>query len=459
MSNAGLEIRYKRGKAFGKIDKALSARLDGLAGSALIPVSSVSALLHGDLRKILLTRMSDSQLAALVKANGGNIAGPVDENRFTNLVQYRETADTRPRTSPATPGWHLACIDAPGAWALLGGPAGIAWGDVLVGHIDTGYTQNPALGFTPGNSSSPWIDTVRDHNFRRNDTGSDASEPPREDPNSAYEFALWGTPFSGHGTRTLSTLCGYDPAAPYVAGNINGFYGVAPRVPSVPVRVTDFVGITDILESALPEAIRYLVNDVGVKVMSMSLGAPHFLTLRGIPQSLKDAINEAYEKGVIYVCAAGNNIPNPYVIYPARSNRTLAVAGVALKDGKVLPWTGSSCGAQVDISAPAHNILRPSTSRSNKFSYGDNGDGTSYATAMTAGAAALWLAKHGSALDKAYPERWMRVEAFKQLAKATATAHADLASNAEFGAGVLNVKNLLTAKLPAIDAAMKDLEA
>lgn len=459
MSTAALEIRYKRGKAFDEINMALSAKLVGLAGSALIPVSGVSALLPGDLRKILLAQMSDSQLAALVKAKGGTVAGPVDEKRFASLIQFREPEDTPARTIPAKPGWHLACIEAPGAWALLGGPDSIDWGGVLVGHLDTGYTENLALGFKSGNPSSLWVDTLRDHNFRRNDTGGDSSEPPREDPNSAYEFALWGTPFSGHGTRTMSTLCGYDPAAPYVGGKSKGFYGVAPQVPTVPVRVTDFVGITDILDSALPEAIRYLVNDVGVNVMSMSLGAPHFLTIKGIPKSLKAAINEAYEKGVIYICAAGNDVPNPYVIYPARSNRTLAVAGVALKDGKVLPWTGSSCGAQVDISAPAHNILRPSTSRSNKFTYGDEGDGTSYATAMTAGAAALWLAKHGSALDKAYPEQWMRVEAFKQSVMATATPHANPASKAEFGAGVLNVKNLLKAKLPAIEVLMKDAEA
>jgi hypothetical protein len=81
--------------------------------------------------------------------------------------------------------------------------------------------------------------------------------------------------------------------------------------------------------------------------------------------------------------------------------------------------------------------------------YAGRGDGTSYAAAITTGAAALWLAKHGAALDAAYPNRWQRVEAFRTLAQKTAMPMPNQQPGS-FGAGILNIGNLLAAELPRL---------
>jgi hypothetical protein len=80
--------------------------------------------------------------------------------------------------------------------------------------------------------------------------------------------------------------------------------------------------------------------------------------------------------------------------------------------------------------------------------YAAGGDGTSYATAITSGAAALWLARHGDALAATYTQAWQRVEAFKAVAKATARAMPNQQPGS-FGAGILDVAKLLDAGLPA----------
>jgi len=161
-----------------------------------------------------------------------------------------------------------------------------------------------------------------------------------------------------------------------------------------------------------------------------------------VSKRLRNAINEAYEAGVIMVCAAGN-IVNP-VVAPARLNRTIAVGGVTTAD---VPWAGSSYGQETDFSSYADDLRRASVKSGPKYSYGNGGDGTSYATAITSGAAALWLAHHGAALDAAYPLPWQRVEAFRELARQTARVPPGWNPGA-FGTGILDVEALLRAALP-----------
>lgn len=84
--------------------------------------------------------------------------------------------------------------------------------------------------------------------------------------------------------------------------------------------------------------------------------------------------------------------------------------------------------------------------------YSHGGDGTSYATALTAGAAALWLARHGGVLDAQYPQPWQRVEAFKQLLRSEVRVPSPWYPGS-FGTGVPDVHKLLSAPLPAPAAA------
>jgi hypothetical protein len=157
---------------------------------------------------------------------------------------------------------------------------------------------------------------------------------------------------------------------------------------------------------------------------------------------LDRAIDEAYLAGVILVCAAGQ--PLRHVISPAHGRRTVAAAGSTT--GSV-PWGKSAYGPAVDWAAPADHIHRAQMQPPSTPGYAERGDGTSYAAAITTGAAALWLARHGTALDAAYPEPWQRVEAFKTVAKATARPMQNQQTNA-FGAGILDIAALLNAPLP-----------
>lgn len=321
---------------------------------------------------------------------------------------------------------HLRLCRIDRAWALMGGPDAIDWTGVTVGQLDTGYTQHPAFGA----AASTWVQTQQARTFFGAGTGTHGAGGV--DP-------LTG-PHGGHGTGTGSTIVGADSAA--------GFYGVAPRAPLVPVRICNFV-VIDLLEAPFVKGLNYLVDEVGASVVNISLGG--FL-LPGTPAALR-AIDKAYDKGTIVVCAAGNTPVPPTVLTPARLRRTLAVAGVTLKGA---PWYGGSFGDTVDLSAPAAAVRRGLAGDDGTFGY-DQGHGTSFAAAMVSGVAALWLARHRDELNQRYPERWQRVEAFRRVVTASSFVPAGAAWPEGFGAGVLDAARALDPELlPAAPALIAD---
>ena len=106
----------------------------------------------------------------------------------------------------------------------------------------------------------------------------------------------------------------------------------------VPVRIAN--SVVHFGTGAVAQGIDYAVS-IGADVVSMSMG--------GLPsQAWADAVNKAYEAGVVVVCAAGNNfggLPTSLVVYPARFDRVIAACGAhgrqealpepaALRDGR-----------------------------------------------------------------------------------------------------------------------------
>lgn len=192
----------------------------------------------------------------------------------------------------------------------------------------------------------------------------------------------------------------------------------------------------------MADAIRHLVS-VQCKVISLSMGFPLFFGPASVKPVVRAAVNLAYDRGVIFVCAAGNYLRD--VVAPAALSRTIAVGGTTPSDDT---WQHGSCGPEVDICAPASDVYRASVDRSGAPIYG-LGDGTSFATALVAGVAALWHAHHGAAIAAQYAQPWQVAAAFKRLLTSTARTPAGW-DTGNYGTGILSAFNLLSAPLPEV---------
>lgn len=229
---------------------------------------------------------------------------------------------------------------------------------------------------------------------------------------------------AGHGTGTASVLV--SPPTLEVTGS-------APSAAFMPLRAIESVVL--ITQVTVARAIDWAVNH-GAAVITMSLGGlPSFTLLR--------ALQRAVAADVIVLAAAGNCVGT--VVWPARYDECIAVAGTNRADGQ---WRGTCRGAAVDISAPAQNVIRawqPSGETTGGNRVGQ-AQGTSYAVALTAGVAALWLAHHGRAnlIAEARKRQESLQIMFRRLLQATARRPRGWDS-LEMGAGIVNADALLRA--------------
>jgi subtilisin family serine protease len=408
-------------------ESALAARLPN-PGSLLQAVGGQRYLLSGDVAKALFPGSSTAQIrAGLLEAGAGEIRMVKGAKGFARLATRSEPAFvTRFMAAAPAPAvgaldWHLTEVRLPDAWDFLGGVANPVWASIRVGHIDTGYSEQPALG-PWANGASQVIRTDLDANF---------FNAPNEDPLSALEPGH-GDGFPFHGTRTLCTLAGRDANAPQ-----RPFFGSAPGVEVVPIRDTNSIVVDD-QQPGVCDGIRHAVNK-GCRVITISQG----ITLLPMP-CVQKALNEAYEQGVIVVAAAGQHSPF-FVFAPGRLRHAIAVGGTT---PGLNVWLPSCAGPQVAISAPAEPIRVASTKFTNKYEYlyGES-NGTSYATPLVAGTAALWLARWGAELDTRYPEKWQRVAAFRRVLQQSAQVPTGWDTQRN-GAGVLDALATIEADLP-----------
>ena len=130
---------------------------------------------------------------------------------------------------------------------------------------------------------------------------------------------------------------------------------------------------------------------------------------------------------------------------PASYPECLAVAATNVDDQ---PWSGSSRGAQVDISAPGQAVWTAATNQGpNGPAYSvEQGDGTSFAVAGLAGVAALWLAHHGADAIKA-KYGGATQEVFRLLVTLTCRVPTGW-DGSRYGAGIVDAAALLKAPLP-----------
>ncbi len=229
--------------------------------------------------------------------------------------------------------WALPKIEAPKAWELSRGSP-----SVIIAILDTGVDYNhPDL--------KAKVLTGIDKDFVNND--DDAMDD------------------HGHGTH----VAGIAAAA---TNNSKGVAGVCPECKILPVKVLNSVGGGT--DDILVEGIRYAVER-GARVINLSLGGEN------CSLTLANAINAAFDQGVLIVAASGNNGSKTSMAYPARSPRVVSVGAVDQND---VETTFSQRDETLDLLAPGDNIL--STRIDGNYA---SMSGTSMAAPHVAGVAGL----------------------------------------------------------------------
>lgn len=169
---------------------------------------------------------------------------------------------------------------------------------------------------------------------------------------------------NGHGTHVAGI-------AAAETNNGAGISGTAPNTKVLAVRVLDAEGSGTLDDIAA--GIRYAADN-GAEVINMSLGCDCNTT------ALENAVNYAWNKGVVIVAAAGNDNTST-TFEPASYTNVIAVGAVNNSDRKA---SFSNYGTWVDVVAPGVSIA--STYPGNQYVYMD---GTSMASPFVAGLAAL----------------------------------------------------------------------
>jgi subtilisin family serine protease len=287
-------------------------------------------------RPFLLLRSSSLTTAELLSALGAN---PDVEAVSPNYCRRAQRLPNDPKYASQ---WGLARIKAPEAWERTVGTSGavLALIDTGVdyGHADlkANMWRNP--GETAGNGidddGNGYVDDVYGYDFASDPSGGNDSDPMDIDD---------------HGTHVAGIMAA-------VGNNGTGVCGVnwIARVMALKAfRPNMFIYDSDCIE-----AIEYAVmmkRDYGINVVAInaSFGGGGENPLQ------KDAIEEAGNQGIAFVCAAGNDGENidhaPF--YPASYDLTNLVAVAATDEEDRLASFSNFGTGSVDIAAPGVDIF------------------------------------------------------------------------------------------------------
>ncbi|MDJ1173340.1 S8 family peptidase [Roseofilum capinflatum] len=270
----------------------------------------------------------------------------LEQLQATDLKNYTESIEPNyiyqateiPNDPDYAKQWNLRSINMESAWDDTKGQG------VTVAVIDTGITQVPDLKDT---KFAQGYDFVNDRIEAKDD--------------------------AGHGTHVAGTIA-------QSTNNDYGVAGIAYEAKLMPLKVLGASGGGTVADIA--EAIKFAA-DHEADVINLSLGGA------GESALLKEAIDYAYNKGLVVVAAAGNSNQNA-ASYPARYPHAIGISALDPSGAKA-PY--SNYGAGVDLSAPGgseagkilQNTIDPQTGKAVFEGY----QGTSMAAPHVAGVAAL----------------------------------------------------------------------
>lgn len=241
-----------------------------------------------------------------------------------------------------------ADVDAPEAWAVAAGT------DVKVAVLDTG------VDFTHPDISSKVT-------ARANFTSAGADD------------------IYGHGTHVSGIIAA-------IHENNEGVKGVCPGCQILSGKVLDDNGYGS--ASMVANGISWAVTN-NAKVINMSLG------FKTSSRTLENAVNNAWNNGVVIVAAAGNGA-NTTKEYPGAYTNVIGVAATDNNDQKASFSTYSA--SFVDVAAPGANVYSTfpdhaftlGTTKGRSMNY-DVANGTSMASPIVAGVAALVYGQYPTA--------------------------------------------------------------
>jgi len=321
-----------------------------------------------------------------------------------------------PRNDQLPFGWVHPVIRTPQAWAQSRGDG------VIVASIDTGHSTHHEL------------DGAVKHQGQANfvEGGSDASD----------RFSSFGMRHPGHGTLVASVVASRGNAD--TSGNVyspGSITGAAPMAKILPIRAIK--SVISLSQKTVPPAIAHAINQQA-DVIVMALGGPSRVS------ATERALRLAIQNGIVVVCAAGNCWRT--VIFPAAYAANGLCTAVAALTQDLVPWDKTSRGPEVTLSAPGENVWGAAKRRASDPDWGIKpAQGTTLAASLTAGVAALWVARHGgrAALKTRADAAGTTVQAMF-VASVTSGLHKPPVWNGadNLGAGVLNAETTLDATLP-----------
>ena len=333
-----------------------------------------------------------------------------DSGSATNYQLYEEYSDyyTINQYTSELPGeeidsgfdsyvqYHRSLLELDKAWEITKGNG------IRVAVIDSGIdTGHPALLANIEEAT-----TV----FKDSDYTSASSTLYDGDLGRAYDYY-------GHGTAVAGLIAANS--------SDDSIMGVAPEAKIISIKTFEVkkteaktYSTTSLLFEALRMAMAKKVDVINLSISVSSMSSSTAATLKSL-------IDEAEEKGIIVVCASGNQ-SNSSPAYPGRYDSAIAIGAVGYAGDKLERCYFSNYGEGLDFVMPGKTIesTRPA---SNPRGITQSKDGTSFSSPMAAGVFALLLSKH--------PE--MTKSELYDVLKATAIDLGDEGYDLQYGNGMM----------------------